>query len=77
MKKLSTMIGQRTLNKQDGLLSIGLDPGDRSSCYFVLDEAGDVLMEPRLSTTPKAIKEIFGAMPRSRIALEPERIHRG
>ena len=27
-------------------------------------------MEQRLSTTPKAIKEIFGAMPRSRIALE-------
>jgi hypothetical protein len=31
----------------------------------VLDEAGDVLMEQRLSTTPKAIKEIFGAIPRS------------
>jgi transposase len=27
-------------------------------------------MEQRLSTAPKAIKEIFGAMPRSRIALE-------
>ena len=36
----------------------------------MLDEPGDVLMEQRLSTTPKAIKEIFGAMPRSRIALE-------
>jgi hypothetical protein len=36
----------------------------------VLDEAGDVLMEQRLSTTPKAIREIFGAMPRSRIALQ-------
>jgi transposase len=36
----------------------------------VLDEAGDVLMEQRLSTTPKAIKDIFGARPRSRIALE-------
>ncbi|WP_433963620.1 IS110 family transposase [Tunturiibacter gelidiferens] len=51
-------------------LTVGVDLGDRSSLYCVLDEAGDVLMEQRLSTTPKAIKEIFGAMPRSRIALE-------
>ena len=49
------------------MLTIGLDLGDRSSCYCVLD---DVLMEQKLSTTPKAIKETFGAMPRSRTALE-------
>jgi hypothetical protein len=49
MKKLTTTMMQRTLNKQDGRLTIG------SSCYCVLDEAGDVLMEQRLSTTPKAI----------------------
>jgi transposase len=70
MKKLTTMIVQWTLNKQDGCLSIGLDLGDRSSFYCVLDEAGEVLLEQKVSTTPKAIKEIFGAMPRSRIALE-------
>jgi transposase len=70
MKKLTTMMMQETPNKQDGCLTIGLDLGDRSSFYCVLDEAGDVLMEQRLSTTPKAIKEMFGAMPRSRIALE-------
>ncbi|WP_353072031.1 IS110 family transposase [Tunturiibacter gelidoferens] len=61
---------QETLNKQDRHLTVGLDLGDRSSFYCVLDEAGEVLMEQRLSTTPNAIKEIFGAMPRSRIALE-------
>jgi transposase len=70
MKKLTTTMMQRTLNKQDGRLTIGLDLGDRSSCYCVLDETGDVLLEQRVSTTPKAIEEIFGAMPRSRIALE-------
>jgi transposase len=70
MKKLTTMIVQRTHNKQDGRLTIGLDLGDRSSSYCVLDAAGDVLLEQRVSTTPKAIREIFGAMPRSRIALE-------
>jgi hypothetical protein len=36
----------------------------------MLDEAGSVPLEQRASTTPKAMKEVFGAMPRSRIALE-------
>jgi hypothetical protein len=44
--------------------------GDRSSWYCVLDEAGEVLLEQKLATTPKAMKEVFGAMPRSRIASE-------
>jgi transposase len=70
MKKLTTMIVQRTLNRQDGRLTIGLDLGDRSSSYCVLDEAGEVLLEDRVSTTPTAIREIFGAMPWSRIVLE-------
>jgi len=70
MKKLTTTMMQRTLNKQDEHLTIGLDLGDRSSCYCVLDEAGEVLLEQKVSTTPTAMKEIFGAMPGSRIALE-------
>jgi len=69
MKKLTTMMMQRGCNKQDRRLTIGLDLGDRSSFYCVLDEAGDVLLEQRVITTPKAIKAVFGAMPRSRIAL--------
>ena len=36
----------------------------------MLDEAGEVVLEQRLGTTPKAMKEVFGRMPRSRIALE-------
>ena len=70
MKKLTTTMMQETLNKQDGRLTVGLDLGDRSSFYCVLDETGDVLLEQRVSTTPKAIKEMFGVMPGSRIALE-------
>ena len=68
MKELTTTMMQRTLNKQDGHLTIGLDLGDRSSFYCVLDEAGEVLLEQRVSTTPKAIKETFGV-----IASEPYR----
>jgi hypothetical protein len=36
----------------------------------VLDATGDVLLEQKVSTTPKAINEIFRAMPMSRIAVE-------
>src|SRR6185312_9691602 len=51
-------------------LTVGLDVGDRSSWYCVLDESGVVVREQRLSTTAKAMGQVFGGMPRSRIALE-------
>jgi transposase len=51
-------------------LTIGLDLGDRSSYYCLLDDAGEVILENHLSTTPKATEQTFGGMPRSRIALE-------
>ncbi len=51
-------------------LTSGLDLGDRSSWYCVLDETGEIVLEQKLSTTPKAMREVFGAMPRCRIALE-------
>src|SRR5260370_27168807 len=70
MKKVSTAAGKATKNFEDHKLTIGLDLGDRTSWYCVLDEAGEVLLEQRLGTTPKAMKEVFGVMPRSRIALE-------
>jgi transposase len=36
----------------------------------MLDESGVILREERLSTTAKALQDIFGRMPQSRIALE-------
>jgi transposase len=69
MKKSSTV--KAAINKNfERKLTIGLDLGDRSSWYCVLDEAGEVISEQKLGTTPKAMKEVFAAMPRSRIALE-------
>ena len=53
-----------------GKLTVGLDLGDRSSFYCVLDETGQVLLEQKLGTTPKAMKAVFGGMARNRIALE-------
>src|SRR5246127_5502419 len=70
MKKISTVATKQSRNFSQPKLTIGLDLGDRSSWYCVLDEQGEVVLEQKLGTTPKAIKEVFGGMPRSRIALE-------
>ncbi|HWO29138.1 MAG TPA: transposase, partial [Candidatus Acidoferrum sp.] len=51
-------------------LTVGLDPGDRWSFYCVLDEAGKIILEQKVATTPEAMKQTFGKIPRSLIALE-------
>jgi transposase len=70
MQKITTMgrSGDKIFKK--GQLTIGLDLGDRSSCYCVLDENGEIVLEQKLATTPEAIQQAFGKMARSRIAME-------
>jgi transposase len=70
MKKVSTAATKQSRNISQQRLTIGLDLGDRNSCYCVLDEAGRLQLEQRVRTTAKALREVFGAMPRSRVALE-------
>ena len=70
MRKSSTAAIERIQIFKQGQLTIGLDLGDRTSHYCVLDETGEVVMESKLATTPKGIEEIFSSIPRSRIALE-------
>jgi transposase len=70
MKKISTAAAKQIRNISEQKLRIGLDLGDRSSWYCVLDEAGEALLEQKLATNPKAMREVLGGMPRSRIALE-------
>ena len=70
MKKVSTVATKQSRNISRQKLTIGLDLGDRNSWYCVLDEAGRIQLEQRVRTTAKALQEVFGAMPRSRIALE-------
>jgi hypothetical protein len=65
MKKPSTMTRGR-----NGQLTIGLDVGDRSSFYCVLNEVGEVILEAKVATSPEAMKKVFGKMPQSRMALE-------
>ena len=56
MKKVSTATVKQAKNCSQPKLTIGLDLGDRSSWYCVLDEAGEVLLEQKVSTTPKAMR---------------------
>lgn len=53
-----------------GPITIGLDLGDKSSRYCVLNERGEVVREASAATTKKGLCQAFGARPRCRIALE-------
>src|SRR3954451_16691849 len=70
MKKVSTVVAKPSKKISQQNLTVGLDVGDRNSWYCVLDESGQIQREQRVRTNEKALREIFGAMPRSRIALE-------
>jgi transposase len=70
MKKVSTRAAKQSGNISPQTLTIGLDLGDRSSWYCVLDEAGQIQLEQRVSTTARGLHEVFSRMPGSRIALE-------
>jgi transposase len=65
MRKISPAEARQTRNVREQKLTMGLGLGDRSSWYCVSDEAGEVLLEQRLSTTPRVPKGVFGGMPRS------------
>jgi transposase len=69
MKKIST-VQTREENIFKGQLTIGVDLGDRFSAYCVLNESGEIVLERKVATTPDAMKQVFGSMPRCRIAME-------
>jgi hypothetical protein len=51
-------------------LTIGLDLGDRTNQYCVLDEAGNAILGRNLPTTPKSMHQVFSKIPHSRLAPE-------
>jgi Transposase len=70
MKKTSTVRVNGNMIFKGQKLTIGVDLGDHWSCYCVLDEAGTIILEQKVATTPKAMKQAFAKIPRSLIALE-------
>src|SRR6476659_11517266 len=77
MKKVSTRAAAQSRNICQQQLTIGLDLGDRNSWYCVVDEAGQIQREQRVRTSAKALREIFGAMPRSRLQWKSGHIRPG
>jgi len=70
MKKTSTVRVNGNMIFKGHKLTIGVDLGDRWSNYCVLDEAGEVLLEQKVATTPEGMKQTFERIPRSLMALE-------
>jgi transposase len=62
--------GRKQTNRPSGRMTIGMDLGDRTSRYCVLNEAGEVTAERSVATTKKAMLQRFGAAQRCRIAIE-------
>jgi transposase len=56
--------------KTPGILTIGIDLGDRKSHVCVLDAEGEVVEESQMATTPKALRARFEGLAPARIALE-------
>jgi hypothetical protein len=76
MQKISTV---QTSGKKifKGQLTVGLGLGDRSSSYCVLDEAGEMVLERKLPTTPQAVKQTLQERRGVVWRWRPERILRG
>jgi transposase len=51
-------------------LTVGLDLGDRSTRYCILDESGEVVSEGAVPTSKTGLASMFGKMAASRVALE-------
>jgi transposase len=75
MKKNSIAKLQVTKSQIRGMatkqrLTVGLDVGDRSSRYCILNEAGGKASEDQVATTTVGLDSVFAKMARCRIALE-------
>lgn len=72
MKKNSTtkQSPKRRTKASKEPITIGMDLGDKTSRYCMLDSNGEVVEERSAATTKKGMNQVFGGMRRCRIALE-------
>src|SRR3974377_1563609 len=61
---------KRRTFRADMVLTIGLDLGDKSSRYCVLNERAEIVGEGSVGTTRKGMVEKFQGLPSCRVALE-------
>jgi transposase len=70
-KNIITRQSPRQVNKASrGPMTIGMDLGDKTSRYCLLDQQGEVAGEGSVATTKKGMTEKFGGLGRMRIAME-------
>ena len=63
--------GKASSRKQpEGNLTVGIDLGDRSSRYCILNQDGEVARAGSVATTKKDLNRVFGGLRHSRLALE-------
>jgi len=58
------------MDRKSDRVTIGMDLGDKTSRYCVLNDGGEVLAEQACATTKKGMMQTFATMPHSRIAIE-------
>jgi hypothetical protein len=69
-KRTSEQPGQAQSATPAGQFTIGLDLGDRSTAFCVLDTDGAIVAEGKLKTTQAAIDQQFASLAPARVALE-------
>src|SRR5919206_3555958 len=69
-KLLTLMKAHQSKQAVHAKLTIGLDLGDRVSCYCVLDEEGEVIGRSQVVTEKQPLEVVFGKFPPSLVALE-------
>jgi transposase len=69
-KRTSELPGQAQSATPAGQFTIGLDLGDRSTAFCVLDTDGAIVTEGKLKTTQAAIDQQFASLAPARVALE-------
>ena len=73
MKKNSRSVaGQASKDKlkQNEQLTVGIDLGDRSSCYSIQNADGEEIESGKMATTAEALSKHFRGEPRLRIVIE-------
>lgn len=70
MKKNSIRSKSPTACRKARRVTIGMDLGDKTSRYCVLDDDGQVLREGSVGTTRNAMRQVFATLGRSRVAIE-------
>ena len=72
-KRSSSQKSQKPTVKTKGIqerVTIGMDLGDKTSRYCMINHEGEILREGQVTTTKAGMVEGFGSLGRARIAIE-------